>query len=210
MSVLPRITGVDFNNRNAAGFVHLSSTSVRDQLLALPFSGSSGLVGTVVWLVDVLGQFEVIACLHPGAPLRSLHPLDRVPMVGECEWVTYRKLPTATAPCMVDPRELRDKGYLLEANRHFFHRYGMALSYTAFAGGDDVVLTGVEDHRELPGGYSYSPPVTQVQADRRLQQIAFVAGEGAKRIATRIDELGAEVQTLEEMTKVVELEVTIR
>jgi len=52
----------------------------------------------------------------------------------------------------IDLKEFRDKGYLLEANRQFFHPLGLALALAMDDDGDPVAVTGLYDYRDDPEG----------------------------------------------------------
>lgn len=52
----------------------------------------------------------------------------------------------------IDLGEFRDVGYLLEANRRFFHPLGLALAFAMDDDGNPVAITGFYDYRDDPEG----------------------------------------------------------
>jgi hypothetical protein len=73
-----------------------------------------------------------------------------------------------TAIKYMDLDEFRDQGWLLEANRLFFHPRGLALEITVKEDGF-MALTGIWDSRDEPEGIMYDPgvftPGDQAKAD---------------------------------------------
>lgn len=56
----------------------------------------------------------------------------------------------------IDIAEFREKGYLQEANRQFFHPLGLALEILIYDDGK-VTLGGVWDYRDDPEGMFFGP-----------------------------------------------------
>lgn len=64
----------------------------------------------------------------------------------------------------MDLNEFRDKGFLQEVNRKFFHPLGLALAITIDNKTGSVLnLAGVHDHRDDPEGIYYSEGVIDQQ-----------------------------------------------
>jgi hypothetical protein len=103
---------------------------------------------------------------------------------------------------MIATNELIDAGYLLEANRLFFHPLGLALEVTAEADGT-ATITGVQDHRDQPEGYRYAAnadypvgggDVSVADTFEASLKAAKVFGEWTKRAKIRREKLGYVVQ----------------
>jgi len=62
-------------------------------------------------------------------------------------------MPTADIKYL-DIKEFRERGYLQEANRRFFHPLGLALEITSEEDGSEH-LSGIWDYREDPEGMTY-------------------------------------------------------
>ena len=57
----------------------------------------------------------------------------------------------------IDIKEFRERGYLQEANRRFFHPLGLALEVTQEEDGSEH-LSGVWDYRKDPEGMEFGGP----------------------------------------------------
>ena len=55
----------------------------------------------------------------------------------------------------IDIKEFRERGYLQEANRRFFHPLGLALEVTINDETGEETLSGVWDYREDPEGITF-------------------------------------------------------
>lgn len=110
-------------------------------------------------------------------------------------------------------KEFREKGYLQEANRRFFHPLGVALEVTQHRNRflrflflitrafkclfvpNDEDLTGVWDSREDPVGFYYD--YKNSDKDRILKAIEknlFICNENGKRCQQREDLLGERIE----------------
>jgi hypothetical protein len=58
----------------------------------------------------------------------------------------------------INIKEFRERGYLQEANRRFFHPLGLALEITVDDKTGEETLSGVWDYREDPEGMTFGSP----------------------------------------------------
>ncbi len=58
----------------------------------------------------------------------------------------------------IDIKEFRERGYLQEANRQFFHPLGLALEITVDDDTGEETLSGVWDYRDDPEGIVFGGP----------------------------------------------------
>lgn len=83
-------------------------------------------------------------------------------------------------------RELREEGYLQEANRRFFHPLGLALAVVEYAGNDRLMIL---DARDDPEGFIFDeadPP--------EWEKYERIDREWHTRVAKRREGLGYEIQ----------------
>jgi hypothetical protein len=85
----------------------------------------------------------------------------------------------------IDIKEFRERGYLQEVNRRFFHPLGMTLEVNTAEDGTET-LGGIWDYRDDPEGMVYGPDTlswgkeTYVQrkwdekAEHRMEELGFV------------------------------------
>ena len=92
-------------------------------------------------------------------------------------------------PTIVDLDELRDGGYLLEANRRFFHPLGLALFIEYDADTGEPQRLGVYDWREYPEGNLFDHFTPQER-----ERAARVGREWKERAAMRQKRFGFVVQ----------------
>lgn len=90
-------------------------------------------------------------------------------------------------PVRIDIKEFREKGYLQEANRRFFHPLGLALEVIVEEDGSER-LGGVWDYRDDPEGMIFGP--NMIQAGK----VAHVDGLWDSHVGKRIELLGAVIQ----------------
>lgn len=88
----------------------------------------------------------------------------------------------------MDLTEFRDAGYLLEVNRQFFHRLGLALEMTLEEDGA-ICLSGVLDSRDDPEGFAFAE-LDEHDAER----IQHIIDELAAIDAVRLERFGWTVQ----------------
>lgn len=86
--------------------------------------------------------------------------------------------------------ELRDAGYLQEANRQFFHPLGLALTIDINAG-----TMFVQDWRDIDGegGFFTEAELNNPEAEQKAMAVAHELGQ---RSAVRIDVCGAVIQSI--------------
>jgi hypothetical protein len=87
----------------------------------------------------------------------------------------------------IDIKEFRERGYLQEVNRCFFHPLGLALEVAVAPDGTET-LGGVWDYRDDPEGVRYADDV--IDKDKA----AAVAVEWADHAVTRLATLGFTIQ----------------
>ena len=96
-------------------------------------------------------------------------------------------------PGIIDLDELRDSGYLLEANRRFFHPLGLALFIMYSTDTGEPLGLDVFDWRHDPEGCVFDQ-FTRLECIRA----AKVEQEWQKRGAVRRERLGFVIQPLDE------------
>ncbi len=82
-------------------------------------------------------------------------------------------------------REFREKGFLQEANRQFFHPLGLALQINIDADGNES-LGGIWDYRDDPEGMLFD------EVD--VEKAHFVKGLQDAKAKTRMEVLGFVIQ----------------
>ena len=70
----------------------------------------------------------------------------------------------------MDLTEFRDKGYLLEVNRQFFHPLGLALEVTIEDDQTVSAISGIWDYREDPEGMLFAD-LTDVKVSEQADKI---------------------------------------
>lgn len=108
------------------------------------------------------------------------------------DWDTFVRYSTEDVK-HIDPAEFVELGYLQEANRQFFHPVGLALEYAQRPDGV-VVLSGVQDHRDLPAGYTFDPPMSQEHREERRRKLHLVQQEIDSRVPARLKTIGSVIQ----------------
>lgn len=96
----------------------------------------------------------------------------------------------------MDEEELLDEGYLLEANRQFFHPLGLQLVGQV---ADDGLRLRVLDRREMASGPLFDREDDEEIARARRRKIARVAGLWELRGQARLRHLGFIVQPPEQL-----------
>lgn len=89
----------------------------------------------------------------------------------------------------INIKEFRERGYLQEVNRRFFHPLGMALEVVIEDDGT-WKLGGVWDYRDDPEGMIFAPD----EPELFVRQAAEVQAEWDRMAATRVPALGYMVQ----------------
>jgi hypothetical protein len=70
----------------------------------------------------------------------------------------------------IDMKEFREKGFLQEVNRKFFHPLGLALEVIIDEEGT-VKLGGIWDYREDPEGLLYEDHVINIDKARHVEEL---------------------------------------
>lgn len=96
----------------------------------------------------------------------------------------------------VDEEELLDEGYILEANRQFFHPLGLELVAQV---ADDGLRLRVMDRREMPAGLVFEREEDEKVSGARRRKIARVACLWETRAQARLDRYGFIVQPREQL-----------
>ncbi len=100
----------------------------------------------------------------------------------------------------IDIKEFREKGYLQEVNRQFFHPLGLAMSIEIDEDGNET-LGGIWDYRDDPEGIRYADAETQKDKEERYRKMKYVADERAEKIAERKRRFGWGIQPIEKPKK---------
>lgn len=100
-------------------------------------------------------------------------------------------------------RELRDAGYLQEANRRFFHPIGLALALV-YGDGVEAEPTGVEvyDYRDDEEGVFYPPARDQIEASQRLEYAGRYDYERDQKKAKRTELFGQDEQGTDSLIQI--------
>ena len=88
-----------------------------------------------------------------------------------------------TGPSIMDPRDLRDEGYLAEVNRRFFHPLGLALAVEDL--GENSVLMVLDDRDDLEGWHFTEATLREV-----TYKANCVLAEEDRRYPHRVKALG--------------------
>ncbi|WP_010497824.1 hypothetical protein [Paenibacillus elgii] len=95
----------------------------------------------------------------------------------------------------MDTKEFREKGFLFEVNRQFFHPLGLALEIKIDDEGNEY-LGGVWDHRDDPEGMLYDEKLMQSDSARQKKQnVIDLLTEKAK---CRTEKYGYVIQPVKE------------
>ncbi len=92
----------------------------------------------------------------------------------------------------IDIKEFREKGYLQEANRLFFHPLGLALEVIVDESDGSESLGGVWDYRGAPEGMVYGPEMLDSQSAQ--DKINHVEELRQSHVAKRTKMFGGSVQ----------------
>ena len=96
----------------------------------------------------------------------------------------------------IDIKEFREKGYLQEVNRRFFHPLGLALEINQEDDGTES-LGGVWDYREDPEGIYYDIAFSDKQRKEKfLKNKEFIDDEFRKRNKIRKKILGFDIEPI--------------
>ena len=93
----------------------------------------------------------------------------------------------------MDIKEFREKGYLQEVNRRFFHPLGLALEVVVEEDGTER-LGGIWDYRDDEEGIIYDESV--LSKDKAKRKAAFIENEFLKRKQIREKKLGYFIQPI--------------
>lgn len=93
-------------------------------------------------------------------------------------------------------QEFREKGFLQEANRQFFHPLGLALEVGIDKSGDEFI-SGVWDYRDDPEGMSYWMKDIE-QAEKKMKYVQELFDSKAE---LRTQLFGDPVQSVEQMKR---------
>lgn len=103
-------------------------------------------------------------------------------------------------------KELRDGGYLQEANRLFFHPLGLALAVVFTDGAnheaDEPDGLVVNDCRDDPEGYYFAKARDVIEASRRLEFAGKIETEREAKKETRTALFGSEVQGTDSLIQI--------
>ena len=91
----------------------------------------------------------------------------------------------------MDIKEFREKGYLQEVNRRFFHPLGLALAISIDDESGEEKLAGIWDDREDKEGIYYDLSNSDVERKERfLNNYNFIESEFENRREDRIEKIG--------------------
>jgi len=86
----------------------------------------------------------------------------------------------------IDIKEFRDKGFLQEVNRQFFHPLGLALEViTDGDTGEVVSLGGVWDYRDDPEGMFYGDNL--LEKPKAIKKAAYVEELRESKVKVRVE-----------------------
>jgi len=91
----------------------------------------------------------------------------------------------------MDIREFREKGYLQEVNRRFFHPLGLALEVEIKEDGTEK-LGGIWDYREDPEGIFYGKDIISNPAFK--EKAKYIEEQLNKKKISRLERLGFFIQ----------------
>ena len=93
-------------------------------------------------------------------------------------------------------KEFREKGYLQEANRKFFHPLGLALEIKINENGIEE-LGGIWDYRDDEEGIFYNIKESSIERKTAfLEKEKFISGEFKKRSEIRKNKLGFGIEPI--------------
>lgn len=99
-------------------------------------------------------------------------------------------------PKYINIKEFREKGYLQEVNRRFFHPLGLALEVIQ---NENEILGGIWDYRDDPEGIYYNLKNSdQDRKDLFKQKKKYIDDQFDKFKKTRIDILGFDIEPVNE------------
>jgi len=97
----------------------------------------------------------------------------------------------------ISAKEFREKGYLQEVNRRFFHPLGLALEMTVNIDGTET-LSGLWDYREDEEGIYYDlKNSNKKRKDTFKLKYEFIENELKKRKKSREEKLGFFIEPIE-------------
>lgn len=94
----------------------------------------------------------------------------------------------------MDIAEFRERGYLFEANRMFFHPLGLALEVIVNEETGEEELGGIWDFRDDPEGILFRPEVFDEETRDRVNKIRE---ERAEKAGVRFERYGFVLQPVE-------------
>ncbi|MCM3257110.1 hypothetical protein M3664_04845 [Paenibacillus lautus] len=97
-------------------------------------------------------------------------------------------------PKYIDIKEFREKGYLFEANRMFFHPLGLALEIKFDEAGNET-LGGIWDYRDDPEGMLYDDNTMKSEVAKK--KALHVNKELSEKALVRKKKYGYIIQPLE-------------
>lgn len=96
----------------------------------------------------------------------------------------------------IDIKEFREKGYLQEVNRNFFHPLGLALEIIINEDGSEQ-LGGLWDYREDEEGIYYNISDSDVERKTKFKNNKdFIDNEMKERCKIRKENLGFDIEPL--------------
>lgn len=96
----------------------------------------------------------------------------------------------------MDINEFREKGYLQEVNRRFFHPLGLALEISVDENGD-MELSGVQDYREDDEGMYFDIEDSDLERKIRFKNNQeFIDDEFVNRSKNRRESLGFDIEPI--------------
>ena len=98
-------------------------------------------------------------------------------------------------PKRIDIKEFREKGYLQEVNRRFFHPLGLALEVVIDEGTGEERLFGVWDSREDPEGFMFGGDHLQTEEAKKKKE--NIDAEMQEKKKHREKNLGYHIQPLD-------------
>lgn len=100
----------------------------------------------------------------------------------------------------ISGEEFREKGYLQEANRRFFHPIGLAIAIILDEVTGEVNAFEIQDHRDDPEGMYFGINDTKYTSFERLERFnknkEFIDAEAEKRKKTREGVIGSQIEEI--------------
>lgn len=97
-----------------------------------------------------------------------------------------------TPQARMDIAEFRERGFLQEVNRQFFHPLGLALEVIIDEETGDECLGGIWDYRDDPEGILY--PAEALQTDEAVRKAQLVESLCDEKAKIRLDRYGYVIQ----------------